>query len=108
MITKKKLLALIATGAAIGISTPAMAWYVYSWDGRYSKECHFWENPLNGTHIVCGKWSPAVTKSRNLKPSRVPAEFPENTRVEDVPKEYVSQVEKQLQAHRLQWPRSKQ
>lgn len=70
--------------------SPANAWDLYSWDRKYKCECHFFENPLGGTSVVCGNWNPAIANTGNLDDP--PKKLRSEMKLNQVPRLYVKQV----------------
>ena len=106
-LTKRIAVKMIFAISALAVSTPALAFYIYSWDLKYKKDCHVFTDPLRGTTIVCGKWNPAVTRGRAKdtafgKANKAPAEFPAEVSMQTLPKEYVRQAETELQKAKAQ------
>lgn len=94
----------MSLGIGFGLSaSPAFAWYIYSWDFKYKTDCHFFEDPIEGTTIVCGKWEPAKMRPKGTSEAawgRAPAALPHHATIDQIPRVYKAQVMKAAKTER--------
>lgn len=109
-LVRKLIAGTVGLGFALSAS-PVFAWYLYSYDANYKKECHWFTDPIEGTSsIVCGKWQPALANPRGsggMDLHASPKEFATSATLSQIPKEYESQVLKAARAEHIQLTRDK-